>query len=67
MSEGRDCGGHRRRKSYHCVVVETKAKVENALQLAGRVALSGDAWTSNATESFVKSLWERELQSSRLG
>lgn len=32
---------------------ETKTKVENALQSAERVALTCDAWTSRATESFV--------------
>ena len=31
---------------------ETKAKVENALQSAERVALTCDVWTSRATESF---------------
>ena len=40
-------------KAIPALYTETKAHVENALQSAERVALTCDAWTSRATESFV--------------
>lgn len=54
-------------KDTAALYAETKAKVENALRSADRVALMCDAWTSRATESFVTVtahfIHEWELQS----
>ncbi|KAJ8346731.1 hypothetical protein SKAU_G00281320 [Synaphobranchus kaupii] len=40
-------------KAIPALYAETRAKVEDALQSAERVALTCDGWTSRATESYV--------------
>lgn len=48
-------------KAIPALYAETRAKVEDALQSAERVALTCDGWTSRATEStahFIDNNWE---------
>ncbi len=44
---------HFTEKVIPALYAETRAKVEDALQSAKRVALTCDGWTSRVTESFV--------------
>lgn len=61
------CRKHFTEKVIPVLYAKTKANVENALQSAERVALTCDAWTSRATESYVTItahfILEWELQS----